>query len=84
MESPLQEVDFGSVLSLLAFGRGIFDGLLDRDWKNELRVVASGGSNALVCFEWDNGTDRGRTFRMTEAPEGLDLLRRKITELFNV
>lgn len=84
MESPLQEVDFGSVLSLLAVGRGIFNGLLDRDWKNELRVVASGGSNALVCFKWDNGADRGRTFRMTEAPKGLDLLWRKITELFNV
>ena len=84
VESPLQEVNFCSVLSLLASGRGIFDGLLDRNRKNKLRVVSCGGGNALVCFEWDHGTNGGRAFGMTEAPEGFDLLWREITELFNV
>lgn len=76
MKCPLKEMDFctgvGGIISLLLGLLGL--GLRAGQGENELRVLASGRGNALVCFYRDDGTDGVGVAGMAETPDSFDLL----------
>lgn len=94
MEGPLEEVDvcaglsgslsLASFLSLLVLDGFLLFNVVAGQRKNELRMLAGCGRNALVCFNRDNCTDGAGVRRMTESPDTFDFLRREVEELLHV
>lgn len=94
MEGPLEKVDIcaslGGSLSLAGFlSLFVLDGffLLDiiaGQRENKLRILARCSRNAPVCFKRDNCADGSGVRCMTESPNTLDLLGRKVEELLHV
>lgn len=90
VETPLQEVNFSALfrgcggLSLLLVCFGLLLGDCAWHGKDELRVLAGCGDDALVCLFRDSRADGVRVRHVTEAPEGFDLLGWETGNLFNI
>lgn len=90
VETPLQEVDFstllrlGGGLSVLLLGFGLLLGDCARHGKDELRVLAGCCDDAFICLFRDSRADRVRVRYVTEAPEGFDLLGWETSDLFHI
>ena len=90
VETPLQEVDFstllrlGGGLSVLLLGFGLLLGDCARHGKDELRVLAGCCDDAFICLFRDSCADRVRVRYVTEAPEGFDLLGWETSDLLHI
>ena len=63
---------------------GLLLGDCARHGKDELRVLAGCGDDALICLFRDSCADRVRVRYVTEAPEGFDLLGWETGDLFHI
>lgn len=84
VESPLEEVNVGNSASSLGRLLCLFGGLRARERQDELRVLACGLHNTLVCIQRDRRGNGVRVLRKAEAPERFDLLVWELADLLDI